>query len=53
VKVEATIGVTIWQTSALPDAKEKSYILFIKKAVRKAEDISIESIVEVSLKLLI
>jgi hypothetical protein len=32
---------------------KKSYILFTKKAVRKAEDISIESVVEVSLKLLI
>ena len=39
VKVTVQIGKTIWQTSLFPDRKNKSYILPIKAAVRKAENI--------------
>lgn len=39
VKVTAQIGNTVWQTSLFPDGKSKSYLLPIKAAVRKAENI--------------
>ena len=39
VKVTAQIGKTVWQTSLFPDSKNKSYVLPIKAAVRKAENI--------------
>lgn len=37
IKVKSTIGVTTWETSIFPDSKDKSYILFLKKAVRQKE----------------
>ncbi len=36
--VEVTIGETTWQTSIFPDKSSGSYILPVKAAVRKAED---------------
>jgi hypothetical protein len=39
VKVSVQIGETVWQTSLFPDSKNKSYVLPIKAAVRKAENI--------------
>jgi len=37
VRVTATIGSSTWQTSIFPDAGEGTYVLPVKKAVRKAE----------------
>ncbi len=39
VRVEATIGTSTWNTSVFPDAKSKRYVLPVKKAVRRAEDL--------------
>lgn len=39
IPVKATIGKTSWDTSIFPDKKRKAYILPLKTAVRKAEDI--------------
>lgn len=39
VRVTVQIGKTVWQTSLFPDSKNKSYVLPIKAAVRKAENI--------------
>lgn len=39
VKVTAQIGNTVWQTSLFPDSKSKSYLLPLKAAVRKSENI--------------
>lgn len=37
LKVVATIGASTWETSIFPSAKDKSYLLPVKAAVRKAE----------------
>jgi hypothetical protein len=37
LRVQATIGATIWQTSIFPSAELKAYILPVKASVRKAE----------------
>ncbi len=52
VKVQATINTSAWQTSVFPDSKDKSYILFIKKAIRTAEKISAGDTMEVKAKLI-
>ncbi len=44
-KVEVTIGQTIWQTSIFPDSYSGSYILPLKAAVRKKEDIEVGDVV--------
>ena len=40
VRVEVTIGTTVWRTSLFPDSKRKTYVLPIKKAVRVSEGLS-------------
>ncbi len=37
--VQVTIGKTIWRTSIFPDKYSGSYVLPLKAAVRKAEDV--------------
>lgn len=39
LKVNATMGKTTWQTSIFPDKKSGSYVLPLKAAIRKAEQI--------------
>jgi hypothetical protein len=39
LKVTATIGETTWKTAIFPDSKSGSFVLVIKLAVRKAEDL--------------
>jgi hypothetical protein len=49
VRVEVTIGSTTWATSLFPDNKRATYLLPLKKAVRKAEGITADSVVTVHL----
>lgn len=53
VKVEATIAQSTWHTSIFPDTKSKSYLLPVKKAVRKAENLNIEDKIAVKIKLMV
>ena len=39
LSVEATAGKTTWQTSIFPSKERNSYIMLLKKEVRKNEDI--------------
>ncbi len=39
VRVEVTIGATTWLTSVFPDAASRCYVLPVKRAVRRAEDV--------------
>jgi hypothetical protein len=41
VRVEVTIGRTVWRTSIFPDSKAGTYVLPIKKAVRRAEGLDV------------
>lgn len=51
VKVRVTVGTTTWTTSLFPSSEQKSYILPMKAAVRKAESISEGDAVQVLLEL--
>ncbi len=44
-RVEVIIGKTAWQTSIFPDRYSGSYILPLKAAVRKKEDIEVGDVV--------
>jgi hypothetical protein len=37
VRVEATLGGSVWRTSVFPDKESGSFVLPVKKAVREAE----------------
>ena len=52
VRVEATVGATTWRTSVFPDSHRGSYVLPVKKAVRRAEDLDDGDQVTVTLRLL-
>ncbi len=49
--VEVRVGQTKWQTSIFPDTKKSCYMLPLKASVRKAENISADSIVAVELSI--
>ena len=52
LRVEVTIGSSTWQTSLFPDAKRKTYVLPLKKAVRTAEGLTAGSVASVDLVVL-
>lgn len=52
LKVEVTLGKSVWQTSIFPDKYSGSYILFLKAKVRKAEDIEAGEKVKFKIKLI-
>ena len=51
VRVEVTIGSSVWRTSLFPDKKRGSYVLPIKKAVRLGEALQVGTFVQISLDL--
>ena len=50
--VEARIGSTEWNTSIFRDNQRDTYLLFIKAAVRSAENISVGDDVQIHIRLL-
>lgn len=53
LKVEVTIGATVWQTSVFPDSKRATYILPVKKAVRTAEGLVAGTAAAVQLRVVV
>lgn len=49
--VEVTIGKTTWRTSIFPDTKIGAYLLPVKAAVRKSEDLTDGSKVDLLLEI--
>jgi hypothetical protein len=52
VRVRAVIGGSKWTTSIFPDSGRGCYVLPVKRAVRKAEDLSAGDVATVSIELL-
>jgi hypothetical protein len=52
VRVQVVVGRTTWSTSVFPDAKQGSYVLPVKKAVRTAEGLAVGDPVDVTLEVL-
>lgn len=53
IRVRVTIGSTTWDTSIFPDDGRGTYVLPVKKAVRKAEELDDGSRVDVLLEVLV
>ncbi len=51
VRVEVAIGATVWRTSIFPDSKARTYVLPVKKEVRRAQGIGAGDRVRVRLTL--
>lgn len=52
LRVRATVGGSVWTTSIFPDSKRSCFVLPVKKAVRKAEDLQPGDTASVSVELL-
>ena len=52
LKVEATIGKTVWRTSIFPDSKSGLFDLPLKAPVRKANGLEVGSVAKVELEIL-
>jgi hypothetical protein len=52
VRVEVTLGSSVWRTSVFPDKASGSFVLPVKKAVRDAEGLDEGDECDVSLRLL-
>ncbi|MFD1046285.1 DUF1905 domain-containing protein [Kibdelosporangium lantanae] len=51
VRVRVTVGTTTWRTSIFPGSGGGAYVLPVKKAVRKAEDLDIGDTTTVTVEL--
>ena len=51
VRVEVTVGATVWRTSLFPSSSAGAYVLPVKKAVRVAEGLADDADAEVSIRL--
>ena len=52
LKVEATIGSTVWRTSIFPDSKSGLFDLPLKAEVRKKNNLEVATLVKVHLNVL-
>jgi hypothetical protein len=52
LRVRVTIGDTRWTTSIFPDSKQECYVLPVKKAVRKAEQLDVGDTATVTVEVL-
>jgi len=50
-RVEVTVGATVWRTSVFPASE--CFVLPVKKAVRRAEDLEVGDVVAVTLDVLL
>jgi hypothetical protein len=52
LRVRATLGGSTWRTSIFPDSARGSYVLPVKRAVRRAESIGEGDVAAVTIELL-
>lgn len=50
VRVEVTLGRSLWRTSLFPSTEEAAYVLPVKKAVRSAEGVDENDEVDVTIR---
>lgn len=50
IRVEVTVGATTWRTSLFPDSAAGSYVLPLKKQVRRSEGLAAGDTCEVTLE---
>lgn len=52
VRVEASVGATTWRTSVFPSAEQRTFVLPVKRAVRRAEGVGVGDTLGVRLRVL-
>lgn len=51
LRVEVTVGATTWRTSVFPDGRRRTFVLPLKRAVRRAEGLAVGGRARVRLRL--
>lgn len=51
LRVDVTVGSTTWRTSVFPDARQGTFVLPLKRAVRRAEGLELGDTAQVRLTL--
>lgn len=52
LRVEVTMGTSVWKTSIFPEANSGPYVLPVKKAVRQAQAVEPPDVVDLTIELL-
>ena len=52
VRVEVTVGSSTWRTSLFPSKPLDAYVLPVKKAVRRAEQLDVEDVATFTIRVL-
>lgn len=52
VRVEVSVGSSTWRTSVFPSKQEATYVLPVKKAVRRTEGLEVGDVARVVLRVL-
>lgn len=52
IRVEVTLGESTWKTSVFPDTKKKTYLLPIKKEIRKQNNVFDGDKLKISMRIL-
>ena len=52
VRVEVTVGISTWRTSLFPSKPLDAYVLPVKKAVRRAEQLDVEDVATFTIRVL-
>ena len=52
VRVEVTVGGSTWRTSLFPSKPLDTYVLPVKKAVRRAEELDVEDVATFTIRVL-
>lgn len=52
LRVRATVGTSSWTTSIFPDSTRGTYVLPVKRAIRKAESLDVGDVATVTVELL-
>jgi hypothetical protein len=51
VRVEVTVGASVWRTSLFPSSSAGAFVLPVKKAIRVAEGLSDDEVARVTIRL--
>jgi hypothetical protein len=51
LRARVTVGGSTWATSIFPDSKRNCYVLPVKRAIRRAEDLEVGDVATVTLEL--
>lgn len=53
IAIELTLGESVWRTSMFPNSKTGEYLIPIKSAIRKAQNVNVDDIIDLIIQVLV